>query len=208
MDSFAEHMFTPNVKKEQEKEGMRERFEHMYRNRLKGPLDDDAIAFIQSRTSFYMATVSETGWPYVQHRGGPAGFLKVTGEETLGFADYLGNKQHISRGNLAGNERVSLFLMDYPRRARLKLIGHMKIMDATSDPELAKTLSVDNEGPVERLAKVELVAIDWNCPKYIEPRYTQDEVTNLVAPHLAERDKQIETLKARLRQLGEDPDNL
>ncbi len=208
MDSFARHMFTPLVQAEQEKDGIRERFEKMYRNRFTGDLDEQAKAFIESRTSFYMASVSETGWPYVQHRGGPAGFLKVIGPSRLGFADYHGNQQYVSKGNLRHDDRVSLILMDYPRQARLKLIGHMQMKEAGDLPELAEQLAVANQGPVERIATIELAAMDWNCPKYIEPRYTRDEVTALVSPHLAKRDGEIEKLKTRLRQLGEDPDRI
>ena len=206
MDNFAQHMFTPLVKAEQEKDGMRERFEKMYRNRFTGPFDERARSFIETRSTFYMATVSETGWPYVQHRGGPVGFLKLLDDDTLGFADYHGNQQYISKGNLQKDDRVSLILMDYPSQSRLKLIGHMTMEDADKNPDLAAKLSIEGEGPVERIATIKLTAIDWNCPKYIVPRYTQDEVTALVAPHLSERDEKIEMLKARLRALGEDPD--
>ena len=208
MESFGKHMFTPSVQAEQDKLGMRERYAKAYEKRLTGPLPDDAKAFIESRDNFYLATVSETGWPYVQHRGGARGFLKVIAEDTVGFADYTGNKQMISRGNLSGDDRVSLILMDYPNRARLKLIGHMSMMDAADDPDLAKRLATDDDNPVERLATIRLIAMDWNCPKYITPRFTQDEVTALVAPHLADRDRKIAVLSARLQELGEDPESL
>ena len=208
MDSFGKHMFTPSVQAEQDKLGMRDRYAKVYEKRLTGPLPDDAKQFIETRDSFYLATVSETGWPYVQHRGGPRGFLKVIGEDTIAFADYTGNKQMISRGNLAGQTRVSLILMDYPNRARLKLIGHMTMIDAGDDKALADRLRTSPDDPIERLATIRLTAMDWNCPKYITPRYTPDEVTALVAPHLAERDRQIATLSARLTALGEDPETL
>ena len=198
-------MFTETVSAGQDPD-MRARFQKMYQNRFTEGLDADARAFVESRTSFYMATVSETGWPYIQHRGGPAGFLKALDHETLAFADYTGNKQLISRGNLQNETRVSLFLMDYPRRARLKLIGHATMIDASDDPALSARLSTSGEGPVERLTTIRVTAMDWNCPKYIQPRFDETEVTHLVAPHLAKRDAAIQKLSHRLRVLGEDPD--
>lgn len=208
MDSFASHMFTANVQAEQDKVGMKERFQHTYKNRFIGALDNNAIEFIASRTSFYLATVSETGWPYVQHRGGSAGFLKILDETTIGFADYLGNKQFISKGNLKNNDKVSLILMDYPRQARLKLIGHMSMHTADEKPELVDLLTTKDQGPVERVAVIKLSAMDWNCPKYIEPRYDQNEATALIMPHLSKRDKIISILAKRLEELGEDVDTL
>lgn len=122
--------------------------------------------FIAQRDSFYMATVSETGWPYVQHRGGPPGFLKVLDDRTLGFADFRGNRQYISIGNLAANDRTSLFLMDYPGRTRLKIFARAEIRDLTSDPELAGRLVVDGyRAKVERAMLFRLEAFDWNCPQ-------------------------------------------
>ena len=208
MDNYGQHMFTPAVQAEQAELGVAERYQKVYRNRFTGGLDADATAFIESRTSFYVATVGETGWPYVQHRGGPPGFLKVIDTDTLGFADYVGNKQLISKGNLSGNDRVSLFLMDYPRRARLKIIGHARMVTADADPDLAERLRQSPEDPIERIATIRVTAFDWNCPKYITERYTQDEVAALVAPHLEARDETIRRLAARLRALGEDPDAL
>jgi len=208
MDNYGKHMFTDAVRAEQERLGLAERFEKMYRNRLTDGFDADARAFIESRTSFYMASVGETGWPYVQHRGGARGFLQFLDDTTLGFADYSGNKQLISKGNLSGNDRVSLFLMDYARQARMKIIGHAEMVSAEDDPALAERLRVTEEDPIERVAKIHVTAFDWNCPKYIEPRYSQDEVSALVAPHLAKRDRAIEVLSARLKSLGEDPEAL
>ncbi len=198
MDNFAHHMFTEAVRAEQSKIGVEDRFQQMYRNRFTDGLDADATAFIESRTSFYMATVSQSGWPYVQHRGGPQGFLKVFDAETLGFADYTGNEQFISKGYLSGNDRVSLFLMDYPRRARLKLIGHAKMVDADSDPDLLSRLATENEGPVERLVTIRVTAFDWNCPKYIEPRFTEPEIEAMLGPRLRELTEENARLRAAL----------
>src|SRR5205085_11555731 len=125
-------------------------------------------AFIHSRDSFYMATISETGWPYVQHRGGQPGFLRVISPTALAFADYKGNHQLLSTGNLAVNDRVSLFLMDYPQRTRLKILGHARVEDAREHPELVKQYSTpDVQRIVERVVLIDVVSFDWNCQKYI-----------------------------------------
>lgn len=201
MDSFADHLFTPNVRAEQDRVGMGERYAQTYQTRLRGPLDADARAFIETRDTFYMASVSESGWPYVQHRGGPAGFLKVLGPEQIGFADYRGNKQFISKGNLKGCDRVSLILMDYPRRARLKLIGHAKVEEAADNPTLTDLLQTDDAAPAERLVTIDITAIDWNCPKYITPRLTEDEITTVMAPKIKPLTDHIAALEARLDAL-------
>jgi predicted pyridoxine 5'-phosphate oxidase superfamily flavin-nucleotide-binding protein len=200
MDNYASHMFTTAVQAEQETLGVRDRFQKMYRNRFTDGLDEDVQGFITKRTSFYMATVGETGWPYVQHRGGPPGFLKFLDDNILGFADYTGNKQMISKGNLAGEDRVSLFLMDYARKARLKIIGHAKMVAAEDEPELAGRLETVDQGPVERLVTVRITAFDWNCPKYIEPRFNESEIETMLRPRLEE----LADENARLRKkLGE-----
>jgi len=146
-------------------------------------LTDDEIHFIQSRDSFYLATVSESGWPYMQHRGGEPGFLQVVNPTTLAFADYKGNRQMLSTGNVAVNDRVCLFLMDYPQRTRLKILGHARVEDARQRPELvAKFATPDVQRIVERVFLIDVVSFDWNCPKYITPRYTVAEIEELVAP--------------------------
>jgi len=146
-------------------------------------LTDDEMGFIRSRDSFYMATVSETGWPYMQHRGGKPGFLHVLSPTQLAFADYKGNRQMLSTGNLAVNDRVTLFLMDYPQRTRLKILGHARIEDARQHPELVAQLAEpEAQRIVERLFFIDVVSFDWNCPKYITPRYTAAEVEEAVAP--------------------------
>lgn len=147
------------------------------------PLTDDETQFIQSRDSFYMATVTETGWPYMQHRGGQPGFLRVVSPTQLAFADYKGNRQMLSTGNIAANNRVCLFLMDYPQRTRLKILGHACIEDARQHPELVTQLAEpETRGIVERVFLIEVISFDWNCPKYITPRYTEAEVSAAVAP--------------------------
>ncbi len=163
------------------------------------PLNAEEAEFIARRDSFYMATVTSAGWPYLQHRGGPAGFLKVLDPQTLGFADFKGNRQLVSTGNLAASDRVSLFLMDYPRRKRLKILGHARILDAREHRDLADQLTPtpDLRGKVERLFLINVVSFDWNCPQYITPRYTVAEVEEAVAP-LKQRIAELEAqLKGR-----------
>lgn len=165
-------------------------------------LTEDEVAFIASRDSFYLATTTENGWPYVQHRGGQPGFLRVTGPNTLAFADYKGNRQLLSTGNLAASDRVALFLMDYPQRARLKILGQARVEDARAHPDLVRDLTEPNERPlVERLFLINVVGYDWNCPKYITPRYTAREVEAFAAP-LRQR---IAELEARLAAETKSP---
>jgi len=146
-------------------------------------LSEEEIAFIRSRNSFYLATVNEGGWPYIQHRGGRTGFLHVLDSRTLAFADYRGNRQLLSTGNLDANNRVALFLMDYPRRERLKILGRARIEDARQHPQLVEQLAEpDVRRIVERLFFIDVAAFDWNCSQHITPRYTADDVEELVAP--------------------------
>ena len=159
------------------------------------PLGEDERGFIASRDSFYLATVSENGWPYIQHRGGRRGFLRVVSPTSLAFADYKGNRQMLSTGNLAKTDRVSLFLMDYPQRTRLKILGHARVVDAREHPELVEQFSEPAERRVvERVFLIDVVSFDWNCPKYITPRFTADEVAEAVAPlraRIAELEAQL-----------------
>lgn len=158
-------------------------------------LSAEESEFIQARDSFYLSTVSENGWPYVQHRGGNRGFLRVVSPTQLAFADYKGNRQMLTTGNLAGNDRVALFLMDYPQRTRLKILGHARVLDARQHPALvAQFAETEVHALVERLILVDVVSFDWNCPKYITPRYTAEEVEESIAPlkaRIAELERQL-----------------
>ncbi|MDF1750227.1 MAG: pyridoxamine 5'-phosphate oxidase family protein [Alphaproteobacteria bacterium] len=197
-DYYSKLTFTPGVQDEQVRHGSRS----AYANRGLGDsepdlFDADATAFIQTRDSFYMASVSETGWPYVQHRGGPVGFLKVLNESTMGFADFRGNRQYLSTGNLKHDDRVSLILVDYPRRGRLKIMGHARVTD---DPEILASLTLpDYKAKVEQAFLITLAALDWNCPQYITPRFTNTEIQQAVAP-LHARIAELEAALADLRQ--------
>jgi len=173
-----------------------------------GPVGNDRLgpseaAFIEARDGFYLASVSEAGWPYLQFRGGPPGFLRVLDEETLGFADFRGNRQYITTGNIAGNDRVSLFLMDYPNRRRLKIFGHMQAIDTGDDPALAARLAMpDYPARVERAVLIKVAAFDWNCPQHITPRFTEAEL----APALEPVRKEIARLQAENARLRAEPD--
>jgi predicted pyridoxine 5'-phosphate oxidase superfamily flavin-nucleotide-binding protein len=145
-------------------------------------LGDDEVEFIAGRDSFYLASVSPDGWPYIQHRGGPKGFLKVIDRGKLAFADLKGNRQLITTGNLANNDRVSLFLMDYPRKQRLKILGHATMLDAREHKELADQVApAELRARVERVMTIEVVGFDWNCPAYITPRFSEAEIKQALA---------------------------
>lgn len=190
---FAQLAFTPAVKRLQELDGSRA----SYARGEAGAQAPDALGageaqFIAERDSFYLSTVSETGWPYLQHRGGPAGFLKVLDAHTLAFADFQGNRQHVSEGNLAGNDRAALFLMDYPNRRRLKLLGRVRVTDAAEEPALAAALAQAGYGAkVERIMRIRVEAFDWNCPQHITPRFSEAELAPVVEP-LQDRIRELE----------------
>jgi len=195
--AYSDLAFTPAVRAKQSELGSR----HAY-----AALDDDDVErdeqlgrfeadFIEARDSFYQATVGEDGWPYVQHRGGPAGFLKVLDAKTIAYADFRGNRQYISVGNLQGNDRVSLILMDYAQQRRLKLLGRARVVDADQDPDLmARLKEPGSRTRVERAVVVTVEAFDWNCPQHITPRFTEAEVDQAVRPMREE----LPRLRARL----------
>lgn len=176
--AFADTMFTASVKAAQEAYGSEDHNENLRANF--GPNDELGAReadFIVQRDSFYVASVSETGWPYVQHRGGPTGFLKVIGSKLLAYADFRGNTQLVSVGNLAQNDRCSIIMMDYANRRRLKLIGRIRVEEATKVDQqvLEKVDLLDYAAVIERVFFIEIVAFDWNCPQHITNRYTEAE---------------------------------
>lgn len=173
--NFARIAFTPAVQAEQEALGSRPHFARMAEaGRDDSRLSVQEAGFIHARDSVYMATVSATGWPYMQHRGGPPGFVRVLDATTLGFADFTGNRQHVSIGNLETDDRVSLFFMDYANRRRLKLLGHARVV--RDDPALLARLTPEG---AERLAEsamlITVAGFEWNCPQHITPRLTAEE---------------------------------
>jgi hypothetical protein len=198
--AFSEIAFTPAVRAVQARQGSAAALDRFLApdtdpaNRL-GP---EEAAFIEARDGFYQATVSETGWPYVQFRGGPPGFLRVLDERTIGYADFRGNRQYVSAGNLGGDDRVSLILMDYPNRRRLKLFGHARLIEQADDPELVAGLHVEGyKARPERAVLIAVAGLDWNCPQHIPVRLTRDELE----PHLAPLKAELARLRAENAEL-------
>ncbi|MGI9206312.1 MAG: pyridoxamine 5'-phosphate oxidase family protein [Woeseiaceae bacterium] len=175
---FADLTFTESVKAAQDQYGSRAHNDRLQSNF--GPNDAltaKEIDFIQRRDSFYLSTVSETGWPYVQHRGGPPGFLKVVSSNRLAYADFRGNTQLITVGNAKRNDKCSIILMDYARRRRLKILGHLRVeASASVDDATLKSVALPGyRAQVERVFIIDVAAYDWNCPQHITQRYTVSE---------------------------------
>ena len=199
---FLDTIATPSVRAAQAANGSGDLWDNFKGRRIFDHFSDNETAFIAERDSFYMATVSENGWPYVQHRGGPRGFLKLLDEKTLAFADFRGNRQYISLGNIAANDRVALILVDYPNRARLKILAHMEARDLTTAPELAERLSLPRyKGKVERAFVLHLETFDWNCSQHITPRFTMADIEPAVSSlqgRIAELQAENQGLRARI----------
>lgn len=175
--NFGDLAFTPSVRAVQERMGSRASYARLAGREQRVRLGAEEAAFIAARDSFYLASVGENGWPYVQHRGGPRGFLRVLGEQTLGFADFRGNRQYLSTGNVLADARVCLFLMDYAQRERLKIWAEAEVVvDAAT---VARLLVPGGPVEAERAFLFRVVAFDWNCPQFITPRYTPDELAAL-----------------------------
>jgi predicted pyridoxine 5'-phosphate oxidase superfamily flavin-nucleotide-binding protein len=196
--NYAEIAFTPTVKLEQEKHGARRQYERMERLNRGTELSFAEVDFIGSRDSFYIASTGENGYPYVQFRGGPPGFLKVLDSKTLGYADFQGNLQYVSVGNFKTNEKAALILMDYRNRRRLKIYARAEIRDAGEEPELITKLTLNGyDAKVERAILLHVDAFDWNCPQHITPRYTTAEIDELLIPYRTE----IERLEKENKEL-------
>ena len=196
---FLDIAVTPSVRAVQARMGVAHAWQGPKGRRELDRFTENEAAFIAGRDSFYMATASETGWPYVQHRGGPRGFLKLVDDRTLAFGDYRGNRQYISAGNLAADNRACLFLMDYAQRARLKMYVHVDTMALDANPALAELVAVPGyRAKPERIFRLRLASFDWNCPQHITPRFTEQEVGEAVRP-LRDRLIQLETENAELR---------
>ena len=176
--SFGNLAFTPLVKQLQERYGSRKQYERMEQSGAsQDRLTDFEREFLADRDTFYWATTGSTGWPYVQHRGGPKGFLKVIDDRTLAFADFRGNKQYITTGNLLSDDRVAIILVDYPHQARLKILGRVEIFEGVkAEKWLARVRVEGYKATIERVFVIHVEAYDWNCPQHITPRYTAEEV--------------------------------
>jgi hypothetical protein len=207
---FLDIAITPSIRAVQQQMGADEIWTDFRGHREFDRFSAAEAAFIEQRDSFYIATLSETGWPYVQHRGGPRGFLKLIDEKTLAFADYRGNRQYISTGNLAADNRACLILMDYPNRARMKIYARVDIVALDEDPALAARVTIEGyKASPERVFLLHLEAFDWNCAQHIKPRFTEQEIDQALQP-IRSRVEALETenaaLAARLRQHEEDVD--
>ena len=195
-NAFADIAFTPAVKAAQMRDGSRASYARNFEGAgevVNQALGEAEVGFIAAQRSLYLATVSETGWPYLQHRGGPRGFVKVLDPRTLAFADFAGNRQLISVGNAAGNDRVALILMDYAQRVRLKLLGRLSVTDLRPEDPLFETLVTPGyKARPQRALRISVEGFDWNCPQHIPVRFDAEDVQRA----LDERDARIAELEA------------
>jgi uncharacterized protein len=197
---YMDLLFTSEVMRHQHAHGSRASYARMADGTAEGPdtLGPKESMFLATRDSFYVASTSASGWPYVQHRGGPPGFVKRLGDRQIGFADYRGNRQYVSLGNVRADNRVALFFMDYKRRARLKMLGRMHAVALVDDRVLAAALIDDAyDATVERGFVIDVEAFDWNCPQYITPRYTLGDIAEIIAP-LQQRIAELEAQQANV----------
>lgn len=199
--AFSEIAFTPAVRAAQQRQGSAAAYDRFLapeaeRANVLGP---EESTFVEARDGFYQATVSETGWPYVQFRGGPPGFLKVLDDHTIAYADFRGNRQYVSTGNLAGDDRISLILMDYPNRRRLKVLGRARLVEAAEDPALIAGLhNPAYKARPERAVVITIEGLDWNCPRHIPVRLTREELEPHLAP-LKDEMTRLQTENAALK---------
>jgi predicted pyridoxine 5'-phosphate oxidase superfamily flavin-nucleotide-binding protein len=204
MSRYAHVAFTENVRRVQEERGSAPAMDRLLGEDTgrPDPLGPVEGAFIGARDGFYLATVGDTGWPYVQFRGGPPGFVQVLGEHLLGYAEVRGNRQYITAGNIRANNRVSLFFMDYAHRTRMKVFGHAESHDPVAFPDLSERLGgVRTDGQTERLVTIRVEGFSWNCSKHITPRFSEEELTPVLGPvyqRLAELEEENRALRSQL----------
>jgi predicted pyridoxine 5'-phosphate oxidase superfamily flavin-nucleotide-binding protein len=198
--SFGSLVFTPVVKALQERHGSRRQYERLERSGPTPQLGPMELDFLAERDSFYWATIGSTGWPYVQHRGGPKGFLKIVDDHTLALADFRGNRQYISAGNLLGDNRVAMIFVDYPTQSRLKILGRIDVLEGEPAREWIERLrEPGSKDVIERVFVIHVEAFDWNCPQHITPRYTAEQIQEVVRP-MEERLRALEAENAALRK--------
>ena len=204
---FLDIAATPSVCAAQQANGSGEYWASIKGDRASDRFTEAEAAFIAERDSFYMATVSESGWPYVQHRGGPPGFIRILDDRTLGVADFRGNRQYISTGNLASDDRAALIVTDYANRRRLKIYAQVELKDLAADPELAAKLTLPGyKAKIERGLLMHLAAFDWNCPQHITPRFSEAELDHALAPlraRLLALESENKALRAQLAARGD-----
>jgi predicted pyridoxine 5'-phosphate oxidase superfamily flavin-nucleotide-binding protein len=197
--------FTPAVKSIQARKGSREAYARAEQHGWRTEVDDKLAAVLADANSFYFATASADGQPYIQHRGGPKGFLKVIDDHTLAFADFRGNKQYISTGNLTTNNRVALMMIDYPAQARLKIVGRAEILEGEAAKDWIDRLRDPSyKTPIERVFLIHVEGFDWNCPQHITPRYSEEQIKEALAPiekRMADLEQENETLRKDLSKL-------
>jgi predicted pyridoxine 5'-phosphate oxidase superfamily flavin-nucleotide-binding protein len=204
--NFAEIAFSEAVKELQEKHGSRKGYERMEKFNVVDGLSENEKRFIEDRDSFYLASIGVKNFPYIQHRGGPKGFVKVIDKHTIGFIDFTGNKQYISVGNVATNNNVALIMMDYPARARLKIFARTEIIELKDNPELLDSFDLgEYQYRPERIMLFHIEAYDWNCPQHITPRFTVGEIEKALKPQLekiTQLEEENQLLKQKLRDAG------
>ena len=198
LKSFASMAFTDAGKKLQEQMGSRKIYARLDRDSYVDGLTENEIRFLSKQTSFYMATIGKNNFPYIQHRGGPKGFLKVLDKQRIGFIDFKGNKQYISAGNMITNNKVALIIVDYPSRTRLKVLAKAEIVEMKEDPALLDSLNLDDyQFKPERMMMFHVEAYDWNCPQHITPRYTLEDIEATFATQRG----YVAKLEAELKEL-------
>ena len=203
---FGSLVFTPAIKALQERYGSRRQYAKLESSgKGRDALGAEESEFLGERDSFYMASVGAGGWPYIQHRGGPKGFLKVIDEHTIAFADFRGNKQFISTGNVTTDDRVALIAVDYPGRVRLKLLGHAQLFEGAQAAEwIARTGDSQYDATIERVFVIRVEAFDWNCPQHITPRFTESQIRQVLTPvenRLGALEEENERLRAELARV-------
>ena len=201
--NYAQLAFTDAIKELQEDNGSRQTYARVEKNNVTDGLTDNEIGFIEDRDSFYMASYGENGYPYIQHRGGPKGFVKVIDNHTIGFVDFAGNKQYISVGNIATQSHVGIIMVSYPHQARLKLYADARTVQREEDKQLFKLLDpADYKHRPERMILFDIKAYDWNCPQHITPRYTVAEIEAALAPqrdYIKQLEEEVKLLKEQLK---------
>jgi predicted pyridoxine 5'-phosphate oxidase superfamily flavin-nucleotide-binding protein len=202
--NFGALAFTDSVKAMQEKNGSRISYARIEREKYVDGLTENEIEFIAQRDSFYMASIGENNFPYIQHRGGPKGFVKVLDAKRIGFIDFKGNMQYISVGNIATNNNVALIMVDYPSKTRLKILAKAEVVELKDDPSLYELLDLNEyKFKPERMIILNIEAYDWNCPQHITPRYTLDDIEEAFArqrDHIANLETEIKELKFKLKE--------
>ena len=201
--NYSELAFTDAIKNLQDRLGSRLSYERMEKVSFVDGLTDHETEYIAQIDSFYLASIGENGYPYIQHRGGPKGFIRVIDKETIGIVDFVGNRQYISAGNISKNAKVSLILLSYPLKTRLKIYAEAEIIELTEDSSLYDFLRPkEYKFKPERIMLFKVKAYDWNCPQHINPKYSIEEVQEILAPqqqYIQQLEEELKTLKEQLK---------